>query len=545
LRIIKTHGNLNHQTGQTPGYISSGGKKMKKIFLIVFGVVVIGLPLSAGGRRAGTTSGAQAGNSLTVACLEGWYSAVSINDNLPMWQEIEKRTGIHINWQASSDYDTAMQPVIASGSRLPDIMLIPPSWGNSGVYKLGLDGVILQLDDLIAKSAPDIQKLFRDNPALKAAVTAPNGKVYSICDAPMFVNSMVAQNALFIRQDWLDKLGLKVPATIDEWYTVLKAFKDRDPNGNGQRDEIPFGCMNVLQNSMAWGSAFGLPVGDTEWWYDKSGKVFYVYTSPQYREFLRIMNQWYKEGLLDQELTRQEANFQSLTATNVVGSFVHLSERVPQYNSFVVGGGVSGVNHVLVAPPRSPDGSNPVILKRDPTWNHYGITKDCKDPELAMRWINFVYGSDEGVTLNEWGIEGLSYRVVNGKKQFTDFVLKNPNGLDPYNALRSLGASDTILVRTPAEAYVALNAGSPALPFGEKLLSYRVEPFPAIMLSEEHQSIVDRIQPDVSTYSNETRLKFLIGEIPLTEWDNYVRTINSMGLEQLREVRQWQYDRGE
>jgi putative aldouronate transport system substrate-binding protein len=514
---------------------------MKKILFVVLGVLLIGIPLSAGGKKDG---GTQAGNTLTVACLEGWYSAVSINDNLPIWQEVEKRTGIHINWQASSDYDTAMQPVIASGSQLPDIMLIPPSWGNSGVYKLGLDGLILPLDDLIAKSAPDIQKLFRENPALKAAVTAPNGKIYSICDAPMFVNSMVSLNSLFIRQDWLDKLGLRVPATIDEWYTVLKAFKDRDPNGNGQRDEIPLGSMNILRDSMALGSAFGLPVGDTEWWYDKSGKVFYVYTAPQYREYLRIMNQWYKEGLLDPELTRQESNFQSLTATNVAGSFVHLSERVAQYNGFVEGGGVSGVNHVLVAPPRTLDGSNPVVLKRDPTWSHYGITRDCKDPELAMRWINFVYGSDEGVTLNEWGIEGLSYRVVNGKKQYTDFVLKNPNGLDPYNALRSLGASNTILVRTPAEAYTALNAGTPAIPFCEKLLPYRVEPFPAIMLSEEHQSIVDRIQPDIQTYSNEIRLKFLVGELPLSEWDNYVRTVNSMGLGELQRVRQWQYDRG-
>jgi putative aldouronate transport system substrate-binding protein len=519
---------------------------MKKILFVFLGVLMIGLPLFAGGQRQGSTAGggAQAGNSLTVACLEGWYSAVSINDNLPIWQEIEKRTGIHINWQANSDYDTAMQPVIASGSRLPDIMLIPPSWSNSGVYKLGLDGLILPLDDLIAKSAPDIQKLFRENPALKAAVTAPDGKIYSICDAPMFVNTMVVQSSLFLRQDWLDKLGLAVPVTIDDWYRVLTAFRDRDPNGNGRKDEIPFGAGDVLGNGMAWGSAFGLPVGGTEWWYDKSGNVFYVYTSPQYREYLRTMNQWYREGLLDQELTRQESNFQALTATNVVGSFATLSERVFQYNGYVEGGGVSGVNHVLVVPPASPDGSDPVILKRDPTWNHYGITKDCKDPELAMRWINFVYGSDEGVTLNEWGIEGLSYRVVNGKKEYTDFVLKNPDGLDPYNALRSLGASDTILVRTPAEVYPALNTGSPAIPFAEKLLPYRVEPFPSIMLSDEYQSIVDRIQPDISTYSNETRLKFLIGEIPLTEWDNYVRTVNSMGLEQLRQVRQWQYDRG-
>jgi putative aldouronate transport system substrate-binding protein len=518
---------------------------MKKIFFVVIGALLIALPLCARGRQAGSTGGgAQAGNSLTVACLEGWYPAVSINDNLSVWQEIEKRTGIHINWQASSDYDTAMQPVIASGSRLPDIMLIPPSWGNSGVYKLGVDGVILPLDDLITKDAPDIQKLFRENPALKAAVTAPDGKIYSICDAPMFVNNMVVQEALFLRQDWLDKLGLGVPVTLDDWYRVLTAFKNRDPNGNGQRDEIPFGSGNVLGAGAALGSAFGLPVGGTEWWYDNSGRVFYVYTSPQYREFLQTMSQWYREGLLDPELSRQEPNFQSLVATNVVGSFSTLSERVFQYNGFVSGSGVSGVNHVLVAPPRTPDGSNPAILKRDSTWSHYGITKDSRNPDLAMQWINFVYGSDEGVTLNEWGIEGLSYRVVNGKKEYTDFVLKNPDGLDPYNALRSLGASDTILVRTPAEVYGALNLGSPAIPFGEMLLPYRVEPFPPIMLSDENQAVVDRINPDISTYSNETRLKFLIGEIPLSEWDNYVRTINSMGLAEIQRVRQWQYDRG-
>jgi putative aldouronate transport system substrate-binding protein len=208
-----------------------------------------------------------------------------------------------------------------------------------------------------------------------------------------------------------------------------------------------------------------------------------------------------------------------------------------------MGSGVSTANHALVAPPKTPDGSNPVILKRSPTWNHYGITRDCKNPELAIKWINFVYGTEEGVTLNEWGIEGLSYRIANGKKRFTDFVLKNPNGLDPYNALRSLGASDTILVRTPAEVYVALNEGTPTIPFGEKLLPYRVEPFPSIMLSDENQAVIDRIQPDITTYSNEIRLKFLIGEIPLSEWDNYVRTVNSMGLAEIQKIRQWQYDR--
>jgi putative aldouronate transport system substrate-binding protein len=520
-------------------------KEMKKTFLVVLAVLMIGFPLFAGGggQQAGSgAAGSQQANSITVACLEGWYSAVSMNDNLPVWQEVEKRTGIHVNWQANADYDTAMQPVIASGSSLPDLMLIPPSWSGSGVYKLGRDGVILQLDNLIASAGPNVQKLFRDEPELKAYVTAPDGKIYSVCDAPMFVNDMVITSALFLRNDWLKKLGLKTPETLDEWHTVLTAFRDRDPNGNGLKDEIPFG-NTALGTIASFASAFGLPTGVDTWWYDNGGKVFYVPTSTQYRELIRVMSQWYKEGLLDIEINRDEPNFQSSVSTNVIGSFATLSERVFQYNNLLTTAGVTGVDHILVDPPKTPVGINLQVLKRPPVWSHYGITKDARNPELVMKWIDFVWASDEGVTLNEWGIEGRTYTVVNGKKQFTDFVLKNSDGLDPYNALRSLGIANTILSNTPAEIYPALNLGSPAIPFAEKLLPYRAEPFPALMLSDEDQAVIDRINPDLSTYTNEMLTKFLIGEIPFSEWDTYVRTVQSMGLDEIQRVQQRVYDR--
>jgi putative aldouronate transport system substrate-binding protein len=524
---------------------------MKKTFFAVLTLLVIGLPLFAGGGRQGSGGGqsksSQNANSLTLACLEGWYSAVSINDNLPIWQEMEKRSGIHINFQAipEGSYNQTMQPVIASGSQLPDIMLIPPVWNNSGVFKLGQDGVIIPLDDLIAKHAPDIQKVFQQYPFLKAAVTAPDGKIYSICDTPMFVNDLVIP-VTFLRKDWLDKLGLKEPTTIDEWHTVLTAFRDQDPNGNGRKDEVPLSSYQagILAAGLSnFGSGFGLPVGyESPWWYDKSGKVFYVFASPQYRQLLQTMSQWYKEGLLDRELKRDEANLQSLVSTNVVGAFDVLAERQVQYNGFVRNVDPN-VNHILVDPPKTPDGSRLQYLKRDPTWNHYGITKNCKNPELAIKWINFVWGSDEGVTLQEWGIEGQTYRVVNGKKEFTDFVTRNPNGLDPYNALRSIGASDTILVRTPAEVYAALVAGSDAIPYGERMRPYRVEPFPQVMLTDQQQLVLDRYNADFETYSNEIRTKLLIGELPFSEWDNYVRTLNSMGLAEIQAVKQYQYDR--
>jgi putative aldouronate transport system substrate-binding protein len=60
-------------------------------------------------------------------------------------------------------------------------------------------------------------------------------------------------------------------------------------------------------------------------------------------------------------------------------------------------------------PPKGPDGLK--LLKAAKTSNHYGITRDCKTPDIAMKWINYVWGTEEGVRLNEFGLEGKSYTV--------------------------------------------------------------------------------------------------------------------------------------
>lgn len=481
------------------------------------------------------------GKSLSFACLEGWYSAVSINDNLAIWQEIEKNTGVKIEWEANSDYDTAMQPRIASGQNLPDIMLVTPSWSNAGVYKLAQDGMIIPLDDLIEEHAPNIKKILDENPALKGLLTAPDGKIYTIADVPMFVNDMVVQDALFIREDWLKAVGKEAPVTLEDWYDVLTAFKGYDATGYGM-EVIPFsGSGDTMNRVQVFLGAFGLPTNGSKWWYDDEGKVFFTYASEQFRAFVTEMAKWYSEGLLDMEMSRDESNFQSVVATNVVGAFKTLSERVPQYDGLLTTGGVEG-NHVLCVPPTI--GDKPLLAKRDSVWNHYGITRDCEDPVLAIKWIDYVWGSEEGMTLNEYGIEGLTwYMGEDGVKHYTDYVLNNPDGLDPYNTMRSLGASDTILVRTPAEVYIELNAGTPAIPYGQMLLDQRVEPFPQMMASPEEQEIIDRIQPDLETYAAESVAKFITGMTPMSEFDNFVKTLYEIGLEELTAVKQAHFDR--
>jgi putative aldouronate transport system substrate-binding protein len=146
--------------------------------------------------------------------------------------------------------------------------------------------------------------------------------------------------------------------------------------------------------------------------------------------------------------------------------------------------------------------------------------------------------------LNEFGLEGKTYTIgSDGKPHYTDFVLKNPEGLDPYNALRSLGASDTLLVRTPMDVYTELQKGAKSLPFEESIVQYRVEPFPSLMSTTEEQTVLDTISPDFNSYITEMQVKFLTGTEPLSKYDDYLATLNKIGLDKLLVVYQAKFDR--
>jgi putative aldouronate transport system substrate-binding protein len=169
----------------------------------------------------------------------------------------------------------------------------------------------------------------------------------------------------------------------------------------------------------------------------------------------------------------------------------------------------------------------------EPLWNH-----------TYLQNINYVWGSDEGVTLNEYGIEGKTYTIgSDGKPHYTDFVLKNPDGLDMYNALRSLGASDTVLVRTPMDVYIEMQKGAKSLPFEQSVVQYRVEPFPSIMSTPDEQTVLDTVNPDFTSYINEMQIKFLTGAEPLSKFDDYVAKLKTIGMDKLLTVYQAKYDR--
>ena len=117
---------------------------------------------------------------------------------------------------------------------------------------------------------------------------------------------MVFQGPI-VRKDFLDKVGLPVPVTIDDWYTTLKAFKEKDPNGNGKADDIPLtlflyttGQFDIFKGASAFIGAWNTTYN----FYQENGTVKYGPLDSQFKDFLATMAKWYKEGLIDPDFPR-------------------------------------------------------------------------------------------------------------------------------------------------------------------------------------------------------------------------------------------------
>ena len=191
----------------------------------------------AGCSSSGSSSSGSSSESGTVELtVHDIYGTDVADFSLPVAQELQKRVGVTLTntiSASSTDESQAWTLMISNPDSMPDIVV---SSDMSKIEDLGMDGGLIPLEDLIEEKCPNIVAAFEKYPELKTASTASDGHIYQVAG----MKEMSVANVWVIRQDWLDKLNLEMPTTTDELYTVLKAFRDQDPNGNGQQDEAPF-----------------------------------------------------------------------------------------------------------------------------------------------------------------------------------------------------------------------------------------------------------------------------------------------------------------
>lgn len=310
--------------------------------------------------------------------------------------------------------------MVSAEEELPDVL-----WGFYGLShytarEFGEDGYFIDLTDLLDEWAPNYKeqydKLSKEEKKRvdEKGVNPSNGAIYGM---PMVGTPVIdsMQNAMFINQTWLDKLGLKAPTTIEELNVVLEAFATKDPNGNGQADEIPmlsrtgtsYDITAYLINAFLYydtNNAFNVT----------NGKVWDPSSSDEYRQALIYANELCKKGYLS------DLCF-TLTAASEYISLITPSDNVAKVGIWC-GNPVSMTNsqtEILdqyVAFDSLEDatgkGGYTVVREKDINFCSF-ITKDCEYPEAAMRFLDFFY-EDETVTRMRHGEKGVDWEEAEG-----------------------------------------------------------------------------------------------------------------------------------
>lgn len=299
---------------------------MAKKFLSLLLTLCMLVPCAALAAEDYTLPLAPDGAHLSFTLQENYYAGSSYADNLPVYQELEKLTGVSIDWDVVelNSFNETMEIRLASGSKLSDIIQLP-NYNGADIMRYAKAGLIQPLDELIDQYAPNIKKLFfEDVPELGRTMTGYDGHIYAI-PQNFYGMNFVAPFCLTLRKDWLDNLGLDVPTTLDDWYTVLKAFKEQDPNGNGLADEVPMstqGNVSSVENAYAYlATGFGLTAPVTVQYYpDENGKVVDQYRLPEFKEYLTFLNKLYEEGLIDTAFSVDGTKLTAMAAQNLLGS---------------------------------------------------------------------------------------------------------------------------------------------------------------------------------------------------------------------------------
>ncbi|WP_150265986.1 extracellular solute-binding protein [Paenibacillus tepidiphilus] len=476
------------------------------------------------------------GEPVTLKVLTVRWGSMGDTFTQNQWlKDLEKNSNVKIEWQVMSSNDWSEQKsiLLASGT-LPDVILGNISFSDSDI--VNNLSYFRPLDDYIDQYMPNLKAAMEETPEMKKISTFPDGQIYSL--PARLPSRPKSSRQPVINKTWLDKLGLEVPETIDELYTVMKAFKEQDPNGNGKADEIPYIEMG---NDLI--SPFGIADLNNNNMLVKDGKAVYYPVSEEYKEGLKWEAKLYAEGLLDKEVFTQDATMISAKYQNPDAPIVGFTY---QWTPDAVFGKWSD-QYVTIPPVAGPDGNrytigNPIGMSLNR--NEMLITASCKNPEVAARWADQFY-TDEASIQNFWGAIGTVIQK-NGDDTYT--LMDPPQGTsaDAWYWEQSLRDFGPKYVSPSFEEKIVLN---PETGDGLKLeldklgSEYVTTPFPNVMYTSEEFEELPTLTTDIDSYVNTMRAQFISKGGIDEGWDSYVKQLNDMGLEKLIKIRTDAYSR--
>ncbi|MBP3360444.1 MAG: extracellular solute-binding protein [Clostridia bacterium] len=512
----------------------------KKLLLLSAALATAACAVSGCG-SAGQEASEQ-GNKLTywVPFYAHYQQLYTNYSEVPFFQELQKRTNVEIEFVHPTVGQEAQSfSLMVASSNLSDIIEYSISNYKGGPQKAISDNVILDLTDSINEKAPNLTKILKENDDWRKLVSTDSGQ-YFCFPAIRGDASLTFWLGPQIRKDYLEKIGMERPETIEEWETVLTAFKD-------QLDiKYPLTVLNSDHAQLMFASAFN--VTGANGFYLDGDTVKYGPLEDGYEKYLRLMNDWYKKGIIDPDFAVQDSKtFDAKVSSGEAGAYV---------NS--VGGGMG--KFITATKQNNPDAKlqavkYPVVQKG--TEPRFGfsqtpfidaqsamISTSCKNTDAAIRLLDYAYGP-EGHMFYNFGIEGTSYTMENDYPKYTDDITSNAEGLSMQNAMSRYCRAAVMAPMIQDARYFEQYQATPEQKETAEIwkLSDTNWQMPPVTLTTEEANKVSSKQNEIITYVNETSLKFIMGAEPLENLEKFRNTIKDMGIDSVLSVQQDAYNR--
>jgi putative aldouronate transport system substrate-binding protein len=479
-----------------------------------------------------------------------------------------ERTGINLNFDIAppNESQEVLNLTIASGD-LPDI-IVGFTVDPSTLALFGPQGLFLPLSDLIAEHGHFIHEVFEGSPQALPLITSPDGEIYGLPQVNECYHCFYSQRA-WINSDWLENVGMGVPQTTEEFVDVLTTFKEQDANGNGDPDdEIPLAAATTGWNGNIDGFllnpfVFSEFSGQNRFFEQNDGLITQNVTSEGYREGLRYLNQLFSAGLFGEESFTQPMDQikQQVEGGDAPTIGVVISGAHPNFANI---GGDRWKKYVAV-----PSLEGPTGLRQAP-FNPWGVgSGQCvinartEHPVAAFKWCDGLY--DRETTLRSvFGIP--QWEAAEGEEGQWKWAEEGEASLGGeefptiWRRLSTFGTLQNVhwAQRGPSyrpnhlrlgEARRDDAAGLEVVLFEQTKANY--EPYaraiedliPPLAFTTAQAAEVTELKLGIDDYVAQMTAEFVLGRQDLDAgWDNFVATLEALGINRMVEIYQAAYD---
>lgn len=487
---------------------------------------------------------------------------------LTTWLQDQTNVALDLVLYPAVDANQKVELMITSGADMPDLLRDMGINNDSVRYKYGKAGALIPLNDYYDQLAFFFDEGIAEGEGkadewmskedMMAFTSSPDGNIYGGIGRGYTLPNSYSYR-MWINSVWLDTLNLEVPTTSEELITVLTAFRDQDPNGNGVKDEIPMVGATVppgwrtnpieqLMNMFIYTSS------NATQYYSQvvNGKIVPTFDTEEWRDGLR-----YIKGLVDDNL------LSSLSWTQDGTQYSAMVSASTQIVGIGVSGSIGGFadnkkDYEGVGALKGPDGAQWATVVPQPPSAAIAITKDCESPDLAFRLIDFGakslhamigrYGepevdwkyTDTGTTL----YDSLGYKpyfqVINniwGQKQ-----QKHWHGSPlPYVQYAFVNQGEVVVGDMSSNnEYKNATAVSKLVPFAPPNEDIIFK----IVYNDEEMENFNEQRASLVSYLSESMVRFVMGQLDLDkDWDTYLNELNKLKYKELVAADQIAYER--